>query len=140
MEPIISPSTFYWIEVIDNVKTCSAIFFGIGIVVLIVLLIAFFILLAEDDLKGYFGRTFKGYFGKTFKKTCVIATVATTISGFFCLFTPSQETLITMIAAKYITPDNITAVGGTVEDSVEFITNEIIRVVEASDDKDDTNS
>lgn len=132
MEPIISPSTFYWIEVIDNVKTCSAIFFGIGVAALIVLLIAFFVLLAEDDLKGYFG--------KTFKKACVIATVATTIFGLFCLFAPSQETLITMIAAKYITPDNITAVGGTVEDSVEFITNEIIRVVEASDDKDDTNS
>ena len=132
MEPIIAPSTFYWIEVIDNVKACSAIFFGIGVAVLITLLIALFVLLAEDDLKGYFG--------KIFKKACVIATVATTIFGLFCLFIPSQETLITMIAAKYVTPDNIAAVGGTVEDSVEFITNEIIRAVEASEDKDDTNS
>lgn len=132
MEPIIAPSTFYWIEVIDNIKTCSAIFFGIGVTALIVLLIFFFVLLAEDDLKGYFG--------KIFKKACIIVTVATTISGLFCLFTPSQETLITMIAAKYVTPDNIAVIGGTVEDSVKFITNEIIRVVEASDDKDDTNS
>lgn len=38
MEPIIAPSTFYWIEVIGNAKTCSTIFFGVGIAVLIVLL------------------------------------------------------------------------------------------------------
>lgn len=133
MEPIIAPSTFYWIEVIGNVKICSSIFFGVGIAVLLIFLIFFFIALADD-------YDFKDYFGKTFKKAGVIATVVTTISGFLCLFTPSQETLITMIAAKYVTPDNIAAIGGTVEDSVEFITNEIIRVVEASDNKDDTNS
>lgn len=133
MEPIIAPSIFYWLEVIGNIKSCSAIFFGIGIIALLIFLIFFFVALADD-------YDFKDYFGRTFKKAGVIATVLTTISGLFYLFIPSQETLIAMTAANYVTPDNIAAVGGTVEDSIEFITNEIIRVVEASGNKDDTNS
>lgn len=133
MEPIISPSTFYWFEVLGNIRTCSGIFFGIGIFALLIFLIFFFIALAED-------YDFKDNFGKTIKKACIITAILTPIFGLFRIFIPSQETLIAMTAAKYATSDNIAAVGGTVEDSIEFITNEIIRVIEASDNKDGTNS
>ena len=125
MEPIIAPSTFYWLEVIGNIRTCSGIFFGISITILLFLIIFSLIASAED-------YDFKDNFGKIIKRTCVVTTILTIIFGLFRIFIPSQETLIAMTAAKYVTPDNIAAIGGTVEDSVEFITDEIIRIVNSS--------
>lgn len=45
-----------------------------------------------------------------------------------------------MTVAKYAIPDNITAVGSAIEESVSSIVDEIIQVVEAASDKEDTDS
>ena len=132
MEPIISPSIFYWIDVIS---TLSAISTGLFIFSVTALVLAFGFLIPitiEDELNGDFG--------KLYKKLLITLTIITTIFGLSCVFTPSKETLMTMIVAKYVTPNNITAVGGTIEESVSSIATEIIRVVEAASDKEDTDS
>ena len=132
MEPIISPSIFYWIDVIS---TLSAISTGLFIFSVAALVLAFGFLIPitiEDELNGDFG--------KLYKKLLITLTIITTIFGLSCVFTPSKETLMTMIVAKYVTPNNITAVGGTIEESVSSIATEIIRVVEAASDKEDTDS
>ena len=132
MEPIIAPSTFYWLEIISNFKLFLTIFFAVACIGLVVCIISFIVTLVEDELETHAG--------KVVKKICKSCTIITFIFGLLFIFTPSKETLMTMIVAKYVTPDNITAVGGTIEESVSSIATEIIRVVEAADDKEDTDS
>lgn len=132
MEPIIAPSTFYWLEVISNFKAFLTSFLVFGSVGLIICLIFFIIMLVEEELESHAG--------KIIKKMCKFCAIITFIPGLLYIVTPSKETLMTMIVAKYVTPDNITAVGGTIEESVSSIATEIIRVVEAASDKEDTDS
>lgn len=132
MEPIISPSTFYWIDVISTLSAILTGLFILSAVALVVALIFLIPLTVEDELNDDFG--------KFYKKLLITLTIITTIFGLSYVFTPSKETLIAMTVTKYVTPDNITAVGGTIEESVSSITTEIIRVVEAASDKEDTDS
>ena len=132
MQPIISPSIFYWFEIISNLKIFLSILFGISCVGLVFCIVSFIAILVEEELETHTG--------KIIKKLCKFCTIITSIFGLLSIFTPSKETLMTMIVAKYVTPDNITAVGGTIEESVSSIATEIIRVVEAASDKEDTDS
>ena len=132
MEPIIPPSTFYWIDVISTLSAISTGLFIFSVAALVLALGFLIPITIEDELNGDFG--------KLYKKLLITLTIITTIFGLSCVFTPSKETLMTMIVAKYVTPDNITAVGGTIEESVSSIATEIIRVVEAASDKEDTDS
>ena len=132
MEPIISPSIFYWFEIISNLKIFLSILFGISCVGLVFCVVSFIAILVEEELETHTG--------KIIKKLCKFCTIITSIFGLLSIFTPSKETLMTMIVAKYVTPNNITAVGGTIEESISSIATEIIRVVEAASDKEDTDS
>ena len=132
MEPIIAPSTFYWFEIISNLKIFLSILFGLSCVGLVFCIVSFIAMLVEEELETHTG--------KIIKKLCKFCTIITSIFGLLSIFIPSKETLMTMIVAKYVTPDNITAVGGTIEESVSSIATEIIRVVEAASDKEDTDS
>ena len=132
MQPIISPSIFYWFEIISNLKILLSILFGLSCVGLVFCIVSFIAMLVEEELETHTG--------KIIKKLCKFCTIITSIFGLLSIFIPSKETLMTMIVAKYVTPDNITAVGGTIEESVSSIATEIIRVVEAASDKEDTDS
>ena len=132
MQPIISPSIFYWFEIISNLKILLSILFGLSCVGLVFCIVSFIAILVEEELETHTG--------KIIKKLCKFCTIITSIFGLLSIFIPSKETLMTMIVAKYVTPDNITAVGGTIEESVSSIATEIIRVVEAASDKEDTDS
>ena len=132
MEPIISPSLFYWFEIISNLKIFLSILFGLSCVGLVFCIVSFIAMLVEEELETHTG--------KIIKKLCKFCTIITSIFGLLSIFTPSKETLMTMIVAKYVTPDNITAVGGTIEESVSSIATEIVQIVEAASDKEDTDS
>ena len=132
MEPIIAPSTFYWIDVISTLSIISTGLFVLSAAVLILALIFLIVFIAEDE--------FKGDFKKFYKKILIIFTIITTVFGLLFTFTPSKETLIAMTVAKYVTPDNITAIGGTVEESVSSIATDIVQIIEAASDKEDTDS
>ena len=132
MEPIIAPSTFYWIDVISTLSIISTGLFVLSAAVLILALIFLIVFIAEDE--------FKGDFRKFYEKILIIFTIITTVFGLLFTFTPSKETLIAMTVAKYVTPDNITAIGGTVEESVSSIATDIVQIIEAASDKEDTDS
>ena len=132
MEPIISPSIFYWIDVISTLSKISTGLFGLSAAALVVALILLIPLTVEDELNDDFG--------KFYKKILITLTIITTIFGLSYVFTPSKETLITMTVAKYVTPDNITTVGGTIEESVSSIATDIVQIIEAASDKEDTDS
>ena len=132
MQPIIPPSTFYWIDVISTLSTISTGLFILSAVVLVLALIFLIVFIVEDE--------FKGDFRKFYKKILIIFTIITTVFGLLYTFTPSKETLIAMTVTKYVTPDNIATVGGTIEESVSSIATEIVQIIEAASDKEDTNS
>lgn len=132
MEPIIAPSTFYWLEIISNLKIFLSILFGFSCVGLVFCIVCFIAMLVEEELETHTG--------KIIKKLCKFCTIIASIFGLLSIFIPSKETLMTMTVTKYVTPNNITAVGGTIEESVSSIATEIIRVVEAAGDKEDTDS
>ena len=132
MEPIIAPSTFYWIDVISTLSTISTGLFIFSAAALAVAFIFLIALIIEDELNGDFG--------KFYKKLLITLTIMTTIFGLSYVFTPSKETLIAMTVAKYVTPDNITTIGGTIEESVSSIATDIVQIIEAASDKEDTDS
>ena len=132
MEPIISPSIFYWFEIISNLKIFLSILFGLSCVGLVFCIVSYIAILVEEELETHTG--------KIIKKLCKFCTIITSIFGLLFIFTPSKETLMTMIVAKYVTPDNITAVGGTIEESVSSIATDIVQIIDAASDKEDTDS
>ena len=132
MEPIITPSTFYWFEIISNFKAFLTVFLALGCIGLVFCLVCFIALLVDEELESYTG--------KIVKKLCKVCSIVTSIFGLLFIFTPSKETLITMTVAKYVTPDNITAIGGTIEESVTSIATDIVQIIEAAGNKEDTDS
>ena len=101
MEPIISPWIIYAVQLLDNLHGVCMILFVLSIIAIVVLVLP--VLFDDDDLPK-----------KYLKKAVIIAAVC----GGMASIIPNKETMITMIAVSYITPDNIQLVQGNV---LEFI-------------------
>ena len=120
MKPMISPWTIYFASRANNLTT----FFGaIAGICSIIAMGAFFAGLAGYD------EPFK--FRKTISKSiigCVVMTIIT-------IMTPNTETIYTMAVVNEITPDNIQTIGKTGKDVVDYITDQIDKIV--NDNKND---
>lgn len=120
MKPIISPWLIYFASRADNLTTFFGVIAGICS---IIAMGAFFAGLAGYD------EPFK--FRKTISKSiigCVVMTIIT-------IMTPNTETIYTMAVVNEITPDNIQAIGKTGKDVVDYITDQIDKIV--NDNKND---
>ena len=101
-EPIISPSFFYLLQVIDLTRGILGILF----VMLFILtcgawLLFGYIWLTSNDME--FPEEDKAKFRKILK----ILTVVTYVNFLFLAFIPSKQTLIEMEVAKYVTVKNL---------------------------------
>ena len=120
MKPIISPWLIYFASSADNLATFFGVIAGICS---IIAMGAFFAGLAGYD------EPFK--FRKTISKSiigCVVMTIIT-------IMTPNTETIYTMAVVNEITPDNIQTIGKTGKDVVDYITDQIDKIV--NDNKND---
>lgn len=120
MKPIISPWLIYFASRADNLTTFFGVIAGICSIIAIG---AFFAGLAGYD------EPFK--FRKTISKSiigCVVMTIIT-------IMTPNTETIYTMAVVNEITPDNIQTIGKTGKDVVDYITDQIDKIV--NDNKND---
>lgn len=120
MKPIISPWLIYFASRSDNLTTFFGVIAGICS---IIAMGAFFAGLAGYD------EPFK--FRKTISKSiigCVVMTIIT-------IMTPNTETIYTMAVVNEITPDNIQTIGKTGKDVVDYITDQIDKIV--NDNKND---
>ena len=120
MEPIISPWLIYFASRADNLTTFFGVIAGICS---IIAMGAFFAGLAGYD------EPFK--FRKTISKSiigCVVMTIIT-------IMTPNTETIYTMAVVNEITPDNIQTIGKTGKNVVDYITDQIDKIV--NDNKND---
>ena len=113
MEPIISPWVIYALQLFDNLHGVCMILFVLSCIAIVVLVLP--VIVDDEDLP-------KKYLKKYLKKAVIIAAVC----GGMASIIPDKETMITMIAVSYITPDNIQMVQGNV---VEFI-RQIIEAVQ----------
>lgn len=120
MKPIISPWLIYFASRANNLTTFFGVIAGICSIIVIG---AFFAGLAGYD------EPFK--FRKTISKSiigCVVMTIIT-------IMTPNTETIYTMAVVNEITPDNIQTIGKTGKDVVDYITDQIDKIV--NDNKND---
>ena len=114
MKPIISPWLIYSASRADNFTTFFGMIAGICGVIAMCALFA--------GLTGY-NEPFK--FRKTISKLiigCVVMTIIT-------IMTPNTETIYTMAVVNEITPDNIQTIGKTGKDVVDYITDQIDKIV-----------
>ena len=114
MKPIISPWTIYFASRADSLKILAGC-------ILICCIIAICIAFIEGDID--YGSVLTH---KSFMKKCAIVSA---ISAVTLVITPSTETIYTMAVVNEITPDNIQAVGKTGKDVVDYITDQIDKVV-----------
>ena len=121
MKPIISPWLIYFASRADNLTTFFEVIAGIfGFIAIF----TFF-----DGLVEY-NEPFK--FRKTISKSiigCVVMIIIT-------IMTPNTETIYTMAIVNEITPDNIQTIGKTGKDVVDYITDQIDKVVNDKDEKE----
>lgn len=121
MKPIISPWLIYFASRADNLMTFFGVIAGICGSIAVGAFLA--------GLTGY-NEPFK--FRKTINKSIIGCVVMTII----IIMTPNTETIYTMMAANEITPDNIQAIGKTGKDVVDYITEQIDKVVNEDDEKE----
>lgn len=104
MEPIISPWIIYWIHVFDKINIACALVTIIGS---IVFGITWLVGITEDD---------KDLINFAKKASIVIAICATIL-----MVVPDKQTMMAMIAANYITPENVQLVQENIVDFIKKI-------------------
>lgn len=120
MKPIISPWLIYSASRADNLTTFFGMIAGICGVIAMCALFA--------GLTGY-NEPFK------FRKTISKLIIGCVVMAIITIMTPNTETIYTMAVVNEITPDNIQTIGKTGKDVVDYITDQIDKIV--NDKKED---
>jgi sulfite exporter TauE/SafE len=102
MEPIISPWIIYVVSLADKISTVAIV---TAFIIGTAMAFAALHVLTEENSES--AKSF-------FKKACIPFIVCITI----VIFVPDKQTMMTMVAVQYITPDNISVVQGNVVDFV----------------------
>ena len=134
MNPIINPWSIYLINVLSGIKNIfitaveDAIFVGIGSA------ICFFIVIGgpyydKDDEKD---QNEILNIKKCFKKSVV----GLIISALLVVITPSKDTMYTMLALDNLTTDNIQAIGKTGKDVIDYVSDQIDKIVNGNKNND----
>ena len=112
--PIISPLYFYILGILDP----------INIIVLILAIFSFIasICLMADHSVNY--SSDKEFFDKLTKRTittCIICAI-------LCVIIPGKSTVIQMIVASYITPNNLIKTGQSIDNTIDKVIEKIIKI------------
>lgn len=134
MNPIINPWSIYLINVLSGLKNifivavAAAILVGIGnaIYFLIVIDSPYY---NEDDEKDQ-NKILN--IKKCFKKSVV----GLIISALLFVITPSKDTMYTMLALDNLTTDNIQAIGKTGKDVIDYVADQIDKIVNGNKNDD----
>ena len=121
MKPIINPWLIYLINLFDNLNVLlTAALFLLGCAVVVLSIIWFFSSMDyEQDEEPIVSC--KKYLKKSVIWLCV--------SGLLFTVIPSKDTMYTMIVLDNVTTDNIQAIGKTGKDVIDYITDQIDKVV-----------
>ena len=113
MEPIINPLWFYLIDILALFGAGARL---VGVALILIMVIGGFSLSLIDiyDMEEWFKS-------KPIKKVMTLSTIMLIIG----MLIPVEETAYKMLIASLITPDNIEATGGAVQDIVDYIINSV---------------
>lgn len=121
MKPIINPWLIYLINLFDNLNVLlSAVLFLLGCVVVTLLIIWFFRSMDYEQNDDSIIAC-KKYLKKSVIWLCV--------SGLLFTAIPSKDTMYTMLVLENVTTDNIQAIGKTGKDTIDYIVNQIDKIV-----------
>ena len=143
--PIISP----WLIYLANVPQALALVLGFTVFTCAVIVVAavFFRYIAMDEAKTLKDRAYRyAYQGaekemmaeankreadaKKLERIAIAASIIAVVSLAICAFMPSKETCYQMIAAHYLTYENVDAVGGQAKEVVDYIFDKVDEVTE----------
>lgn len=121
MKPIINPWLIYLIDLFDNLKELLTVaLFLLGCAAVVLSIIWFFGSMDyEQDYEAIVACK------KNLKKSVIWFCV----SGLLFTVIPSKDTMYTMIVLDNVTTDNIQAIGKTSKDVIDYITDQIDKVV-----------
>lgn len=120
MKPIISPWLIYFAELADSINMA---FLFVTFIAFIIMAFAFIPYM--DDKKD---ETLKQCLKKSFIWFCISVAIV--------VMTPSKDTVYTMVVLDNVTTGNIQAIGKTGKDVVDYITEQIDKVVNEDDEKE----
>ena len=124
MKPIISPWMIYFAELADSINMA---FLFVAFIAFIIMAFAFIPYM--DNKKD---ETLKQCLKKSFIWFCI--SIATMV------ITPSKDTVYTMVVLDNVTTDNIQAIGKTGKDVVDYITDQIDKIVNENEDNEKENN
>ena len=130
MKPIISPWLIYLIDLFDNLKgllTIALILLGCAIVVILIIWFVCFI--------DYYDERDDNVI-IVCKKRLKKLIIWLGISGLLFTAIPSKDTMYTMFVLDNVTTDNIQAIGKTGKDVVDYITDQIDKIMHEDDEKE----
>lgn len=120
MKPIISPWMIYFAELADSINMA---FLFVAFIAFIIMAFAFIPYM--DNKKD---ETLKQCLKKSFIWFCISVAIV--------VITPSKDTVYTMIVLDNVTTYNIQAIGKTGKDVVDYITDQIDKIVNEDDEKE----
>lgn len=116
-DPIINPWVFYLISLCDKVSVAST-----AVAVVLVSLAVFLTIGLIVDFNFVYNK-------RMMSKTVVILYAVGGVSALLAVFVPSGTTVTAMVAANNITPETVAAVGQTVTEAAEAITQVIVQTI-----------
>ena len=130
MKPIISPWLIYLIDLFNNLKgllNVALILLGCVVVgILIIWFVCFIDYKDENDDNVII----------VCKKHLKKLIIWLGISGLLFTAIPSKDTMYTMLVLENVTTDNIQAIGKTGKDVVDYITDQIDKIINKDDEKE----
>jgi hypothetical protein len=129
MEPIISPWSIYFADVLPSLGNVSLAIGIVATAAFLILIIFWGIVSFDHSLDEETNKTFK----KLLFKICLpILFVGYLIS----ILTPNKKTIYTMMVVNQITPHNIEILGDSAKDVVDYITDEIKELTKEEESKE----
>ena len=129
MKPIISPIWFYLVNLFSKVGNFAMALIIGGIILTVIFAICLFIVETEGDFESEEER--KRCYG--YLKMGIITIIA--IGIMYCAI-PSETTCYKIMAAQVVTPDNISTVGKTSEDIINYIVESVKEITDSNEDSE----
>lgn len=126
-EPIISPWIFYWMSVVDNLRSLT------GFIGLLATGITMWFCL--EWIVNFGDKNYSAKYKQEIKLFTCIGLVCAVL---FALI-PNEKTLTRMIIASYVTPQNIEIVQGEANKSVDYLINKIVEAGEKWEQRGQSN-
>lgn len=119
-EPIISPWVFYWTETMGQIRDVV----NVVVFMIVVISISFTfmcLIYKKEDREKYISEE---TFGRVIKGLIIVGVIST--AGY--MFIPAKETVYKMLAANYMTQENIENVGESIDKIADKLVEKINQV------------